>query len=186
VQLHLQGNEGKEGIARLLSRQDLHGTGSSPEFLAEDCFGHLGVAKRGEAFWASTNSIPAGLEMIPVASVPKERTAWMSASQSAATFRKPQRTRSMRDKVFLDTNIFVYAIDASRETTLKRDIARGLIREHMENQSDVIRKHFIEGHPSENKSMWLFLEVVIPPEWRSRSDSAFSDTIRGSPGITEG
>jgi predicted nucleic acid-binding protein len=44
----------------------------------------------------------------------------------------------MRDKIFLDTNIFVYAIDASPETTPKRDIARVLIREHIENESGVI------------------------------------------------
>jgi len=44
----------------------------------------------------------------------------------------------MRDKVFPDTNIFVYAIDSSPELMQKRDIARGLIREQIENQAGVI------------------------------------------------
>jgi predicted nucleic acid-binding protein len=47
-------------------------------------------------------------------------------------------TRSMKDKVFLDTNIFVYAIDSSAELSFKRDIARILIREHIANESGVI------------------------------------------------
>jgi len=44
----------------------------------------------------------------------------------------------MKDKVFLDTNIFVYAIDSSPESIHKRDIARGVIREQIENESGVI------------------------------------------------
>ena len=44
----------------------------------------------------------------------------------------------MKDKAFLDTNVFVYAIDSSPELGAKRDIARRLIREHIENESGVI------------------------------------------------
>lgn len=48
----------------------------------------------------------------------------------------------MKDKVFLDTNIFVYAIDSSPELIHKRDIARGVIREQIENESGVISLSF--------------------------------------------
>jgi predicted nucleic acid-binding protein len=44
----------------------------------------------------------------------------------------------MRDKVFLDTNIFVYSIDASPRQNEKRDLARKLITEHIRNESGVI------------------------------------------------
>ncbi len=44
----------------------------------------------------------------------------------------------MSDRVFLDTNIFVYAIDSSPSQSDKRDRARGLIREHLEAESGVI------------------------------------------------
>ena len=44
----------------------------------------------------------------------------------------------MSDKVFLDTNIFIYAIDSSPSQDYKRDKARGLIREHIEMASGVI------------------------------------------------
>jgi predicted nucleic acid-binding protein len=47
-------------------------------------------------------------------------------------------TNSMKDKVFLDTNIFVYAIDSSPEWNVKKTIARRLIREHVEKESGVI------------------------------------------------
>jgi predicted nucleic acid-binding protein len=43
----------------------------------------------------------------------------------------------MSDRVFLDTNIFVYAIDSSPSQSDKRDRARGLIREYLENESGV-------------------------------------------------
>ncbi len=44
----------------------------------------------------------------------------------------------MQDKVFLDTNIFIYSIDASPGQNKKRDVARRIIREHIENESGVI------------------------------------------------
>lgn len=44
----------------------------------------------------------------------------------------------MQDKVFLDTNIFIYAIDSSSEASTKRDIARMLVRRHIRDKSGVI------------------------------------------------
>lgn len=44
----------------------------------------------------------------------------------------------MKGKVFFDTNILVYSIDSSSELSRKRDIARGLIREHIANEAGVI------------------------------------------------
>ena len=44
----------------------------------------------------------------------------------------------MKDKVFLDTNIFIYSIDSSPESSHKRDTARDLVREYIENESGVI------------------------------------------------
>ena len=44
----------------------------------------------------------------------------------------------MRDKDFLDTNIFVYAIDTSPRLKKKREVARHLIREHIQNETGVI------------------------------------------------
>lgn len=44
----------------------------------------------------------------------------------------------MKDKVFLDTNILVYAIDSSPELCRKRDVAREVVREQIENESGVI------------------------------------------------
>ncbi len=44
----------------------------------------------------------------------------------------------MNGRAFLDTNIFVYAIDSSPPQSEKRDRARGLIREHLEAESGVI------------------------------------------------
>ena len=44
----------------------------------------------------------------------------------------------MSDRVFLDTNIFVYSIDSSPVQSDKRDRARGLIREHLETEAGVI------------------------------------------------
>ncbi len=45
---------------------------------------------------------------------------------------------STKDKVFLDTNVFVYSIDSTLGSDRKRDIARGLVKEHVENESGVI------------------------------------------------
>ena len=44
----------------------------------------------------------------------------------------------MRDKDFLDTNIFVYAIDTSPRLKKKREVARHLIGEHIKNETGVI------------------------------------------------
>lgn len=44
----------------------------------------------------------------------------------------------MRDKIFLDTNIFVYSIDTSPREKRKREIARGIVKENIQNASGVI------------------------------------------------
>jgi predicted nucleic acid-binding protein len=44
----------------------------------------------------------------------------------------------MKDKIFLDTNIFVYSIDSSTELTQKRDVARKLVTTHIREESGVI------------------------------------------------
>ena len=44
----------------------------------------------------------------------------------------------MRDKVFLDTNIFIYSIDASAGQSKKRNVARQIVKEHIRNESGVI------------------------------------------------
>jgi predicted nucleic acid-binding protein len=44
----------------------------------------------------------------------------------------------MRDKVFLDTNIFVYSVDASPDQNEKRDLARKLVTQYIQDDSGVI------------------------------------------------
>ncbi len=44
----------------------------------------------------------------------------------------------MTDRVFLDTNILVYAIDCAPTEVSKRVTARELIHEHMEMETGVI------------------------------------------------
>jgi predicted nucleic acid-binding protein len=44
----------------------------------------------------------------------------------------------MNGRAFLDTNIFVYAIDNAPSIVTKRDRARELIREHLEAESGVV------------------------------------------------
>jgi predicted nucleic acid-binding protein len=44
----------------------------------------------------------------------------------------------MKDKLFLDTSVFIYAIDTSPGLRKKREIARHLIREHIQNETGVI------------------------------------------------
>ena len=44
----------------------------------------------------------------------------------------------MKDKVFLDTNIFIYSIDASPRQAKKRDVAQQIVKEHIRNDSGVI------------------------------------------------
>jgi predicted nucleic acid-binding protein len=46
--------------------------------------------------------------------------------------------RFMRGKVFLDTNIFVYSIDASHGESKRQNIARQLVKEHIKKESGVI------------------------------------------------
>ncbi len=45
---------------------------------------------------------------------------------------------SMRGKIFLDTNIFIYSIDSSSEQEEKRNIARELVSTHIREESGVI------------------------------------------------
>ena len=44
----------------------------------------------------------------------------------------------MKDKHFLDTNVFIYAIDTSPDLKKKREIARHLVRKHIQNETGVI------------------------------------------------
>ena len=44
----------------------------------------------------------------------------------------------MKDKVFLDTNVFVYSVDSSPVLRNKRGIARELVRQHLKEASGVI------------------------------------------------
>jgi predicted nucleic acid-binding protein len=44
----------------------------------------------------------------------------------------------MKDKHFLDTNVFIYAIDTSPRLKKKREVARHLIRGHIQNETGVI------------------------------------------------
>jgi predicted nucleic acid-binding protein len=44
----------------------------------------------------------------------------------------------MSDKIFLDTNIFIYSIDKSQQEKRKRDIAQKIIKESIRNESGVI------------------------------------------------
>lgn len=46
--------------------------------------------------------------------------------------------KSMKGRVFLDTNIFIYSIDSSGELREKRDIARELVKAHIRDESGVI------------------------------------------------
>ena len=46
--------------------------------------------------------------------------------------------KSMKDKFFLDTNVFIHAIDTSPDLKRKRDVARHLIKEHIRNETGVI------------------------------------------------
>ena len=45
---------------------------------------------------------------------------------------------SMKDKCFLDTNLFIYAIDISPELKKKREISRDLIKKNIQNETGVI------------------------------------------------
>lgn len=51
---------------------------------------------------------------------------------------------SMRGKIFLDTNIFVYSIDSSAEQEEKRNVARKLVKTHIREESGVISIQVIQ------------------------------------------
>ena len=51
---------------------------------------------------------------------------------------------SMRGKIFLDTNIFVYSIDSSAEQEEKRNVARKLVKTHIREESGVISVQVIQ------------------------------------------
>lgn len=51
---------------------------------------------------------------------------------------------SMKGKIFLDTNIFVYSIDSSVEQRRKRDVARLLVKDHIREESGVISIQVIQ------------------------------------------
>lgn len=44
----------------------------------------------------------------------------------------------MTDRVFLDTNVFIYSIDSSEELKRKREIARRLVKMHIRKGTGVI------------------------------------------------
>ncbi len=44
----------------------------------------------------------------------------------------------MKDKVFLDTNIFIHSIDSSPGQNKKRKVARQIVRKHIKNELSVI------------------------------------------------
>jgi predicted nucleic acid-binding protein len=44
----------------------------------------------------------------------------------------------MKDKVFLDTNVFIYSIDSSPPLKEKADIARQIVKEHISDGTGVI------------------------------------------------
>jgi len=52
--------------------------------------------------------------------------------------------RSMKGKIFLDTNIFVYSIDSSAEQKEKRNVARKLVKTHIREESGVISIQVIQ------------------------------------------
>jgi predicted nucleic acid-binding protein len=47
-------------------------------------------------------------------------------------------TNSMKDKVFLDTNIFIYSVDSSPDQKRKADVARELIKRQIRGGTGVI------------------------------------------------
>ena len=51
---------------------------------------------------------------------------------------------SMKGKIFLDTNIFVYSIDSSAEQKEKRNVARKLVKTHIREESGVISIQVIQ------------------------------------------
>ena len=50
----------------------------------------------------------------------------------------------MKGKIFLDTNIFVYSIDSSTELKEKKDVARKLVKTHIQEESGVISIQVIQ------------------------------------------
>jgi predicted nucleic acid-binding protein len=50
----------------------------------------------------------------------------------------------MKDRVFLDTNIFIYSIDSSPDLKRKADIARELIKRHIRGGTGVISMQVLQ------------------------------------------
>ena len=46
--------------------------------------------------------------------------------------------KSMKDKIFFDTNIFIYSIDTSPREKKRSEVARELVKEHIRNETGVI------------------------------------------------
>ena len=44
----------------------------------------------------------------------------------------------MKDKIFFDTNIFIYSIDTSPREKKRSEVARELVKEHIRNETGVI------------------------------------------------
>ncbi len=44
----------------------------------------------------------------------------------------------MKDKVFLDTNVFIYSVDSSPPHKEKADIARQIVKQHIKSRTGVI------------------------------------------------
>jgi len=51
---------------------------------------------------------------------------------------------SMKDRIFLDTDIFVYSIDSSAEQKEKRNAAREIVKTHIREESGVISIQVIQ------------------------------------------
>lgn len=61
-----------------------------------------------------------------------------SAVKPESVQRPGPETSSMSDKCFLDTNILIYAIDASPGESPKRDLARETLKRHIRDENGVI------------------------------------------------
>ena len=46
--------------------------------------------------------------------------------------------KSMKDKIFLDTNIFIYSIDTTPREKKRSEVARELVKEHIRNETGVV------------------------------------------------
>jgi predicted nucleic acid-binding protein len=50
----------------------------------------------------------------------------------------------MKDKVFLDTNVFIYSVDSSPNHKGKADVARQLVKEHIRSGTGVISTQVLQ------------------------------------------